>query len=281
MRENIITLRVRNAKLERALASKPARNAIRRIRTELTRRGLNMVQREGILHDSLLLVAECEAVGGDPIEALLGTSNVSSYDTAIDSFCDGVASECSRLPTALVIMRFLALLVVALSAVLAVHLAYRVGCRAPGGWLPRYMVNLRYVDYRMLEFEFTVVPLIFLAVQVVSSAVRRNPWPHALPAVAAPLLFGIFVGVLTLAAPIELPNGFVLYNPLLPDALFPILERWVMEGFPNLGLGAQSIGTVDYPWVSINTFLGFATIAAVVLAALGVVCLIESRDPRA
>lgn len=106
MRENIITLRVRNAKLERALASKSARNAIRRIRTELTRRGLNMAQREGILHDSLLLVAECEAVGGDPIEALLGTSNVSSYDTAIDSFCDGVASECSRLPTALVIMRF-------------------------------------------------------------------------------------------------------------------------------------------------------------------------------
>ena len=42
MRETIITLRVRNAKLECALASKSARNAIRRIRTELTRRGLSV-----------------------------------------------------------------------------------------------------------------------------------------------------------------------------------------------------------------------------------------------
>ena len=60
-RETIITLRVRNAKLECALASKSAQNAIRRIRTELTRRGLTTAQREGILHDNLLMLAECES----------------------------------------------------------------------------------------------------------------------------------------------------------------------------------------------------------------------------
>lgn len=105
MRETIITLRVRNAKLECALASKSAQNAIRRIRTELTRRGLTTAQREGILHDNLLMLAECESSGGDPVEMLLGTASVSSFDAAINAFCDGVAPECPRLPTALVVVR--------------------------------------------------------------------------------------------------------------------------------------------------------------------------------
>lgn len=281
MRENIIALRVRNARLERNLASKAARTAIRRIRTELTRRGLGAGVRERILHDSLLTLAEVEAVGGDPIEALLGTADVSSFDRAIEGFCSEVASECPRLPTALVVLRFLALLLVVLSAVVAVHLAYRVGSRTPGGWLPWYKTTLRYVDYRMFEFEIVVVPLIYLAVQAISSAVRRNPWPHALPAVATPVLFGLIVGVLTAVGPIELPGGFVLYNPLLPDALFPILERWMIEGIPMMGPFAQSIGTIDYPWMSINIFLGFAAIGLLALASLAVVYFIEGYSPCA
>lgn len=281
MRENIIALRVRNARLERSLASKPARTAVRRIRTELTRRGLVTVQREEILHDSLLMLAECEAAGGDPIEALLGTANVSSFDCAIEAFCGEVASECPRLPTALVVVRFFALLIVALSAVLAVHLAYRVGSRTPGGWLPWYMVNLRFVDGRMLEFEVVVLPIIYLTVQALSSAVRRNPWPHALPAVATPVLFGLIVGMLTAVGPIELPGGFVLYNPLLPDALFPIMERWMIEGIPMMGPFAQSIGTIDYPWVSINIFLGFAAIAVMALVGLAAAYSIEAYGSRA
>lgn len=106
MRENIIALRVRNAHLERGLASKPARTAIRHIRTELTRRGLVAGAREEILHDSLLMLAEVEAAGGDPVEALLGTANVSSFEREIEAFCGEVASECPRLPTALVVLRF-------------------------------------------------------------------------------------------------------------------------------------------------------------------------------
>lgn len=280
MRETIITLRVRNAKLECALASKSARNAIRRIRTELARRGLTTAQREGILHDNLLMLAECESSGGDPVEMLLGTANVSSFDAAINAFCDGVAPECPRLPTALVVVRFFALMLVALAVVLAAHLAYRVGSKPPGGWLPWYMVNLRYVDYRMFEFEFTVVPLIYLGAQILSSLVRRNPWPHAFPAVATPVLFGLFVGAITVFGPVELPNGFVIYNPLFPDALFPIIERWMVEGIPMAGPAVQGVGTIDYPWVSINTLLGFAAIATVAAMGLGVVYLIESRNPR-
>ena len=278
MRENIIALRVRNAHLERGLASKPARTAIRHIRTELTRRGLVAGAREEILHDSLLMLAEVEAAGGDPVEALLGTANVSSFEREIEAFCGEVASECPRLPTALVVLRFFALMLVALSAVFAVHLAYRVGSKPPGGWLPWYMVNLRFVDGRMLEFEVVALPIIYLAVQALSSAVRRNPWPHALPAVATPVLFGLIVGVLTAVGPIELPGGFVLYNPLLPDALFPILERWMIEGIPMMGPFAQSVGTIDYPWMSINIFLGFAAIAAMALVGLAVVYSIERRQ---
>ena len=207
----------------------------------------------------------------------MGTANVSSFDREIEVFCSEVASECPRLPTALVVLRFFALLLVSLSAVLAVHLAYRVGSRPPGGWLPWYMVNLRFVDGRMLEFEVVVLPIIYLAVQALSSAVRRNPWPHALPAVAAPALFGLIVGMLTAVGPIELPGGFVLYNPLLPDALFPILERWMIEGIPMTGPFAQSIGTIDYPWMSIKIFLGFAAIAAMALVGLAVVYCVERR----
>lgn len=95
--------------------------------------------REEILHDSLLMLAEVEAAGGDPVEALLGTANVSSFEREIEAFCGEVASECPRLPTALVVLRFFALMLVALSAVLAVHLAYRVGSKprevgCPGTW---------------------------------------------------------------------------------------------------------------------------------------------------
>lgn len=280
MCENIISLRVRNAKLELRLASKPAQRAIRRIRTELARRGLTAAQREGILHDNLLMLMEAEAAGGDPVEVLLGTTDVSSFDAAIDAFCDNVASECPHLPTALVVVRFCALLLVALAVVLAAHLAYRVGSRTPGGWLPWYLVNLRYVDSLMLKFEFTVVPLVFLVVQIAASLVRRNPWPHALPAVATPALFGLAVGTLSVAGPIELPGGFVIYNPLAPDSLLPLMRKWLDEGLPCMSVFTSPVGTIDYPWVSINIFLGFAVLAAAALVGFGIIYLIEGHNPR-
>ena len=128
MRENIITLRVRNARLERGLASRPARTAIRRHphRVDVAAGSWRACGRR-FCTTACLCWRKSRRLA-DPVEALLGTANVSSFDRAIEAFCGEVASECPRLPTALVVLRFCPVLV-ALSAVLAVHLAYRVGSR--------------------------------------------------------------------------------------------------------------------------------------------------------
>lgn len=235
MFENIIALRVRNARLERGLASVPARRTIRRIRTELAHRGLTTVQRETVLHDSLLMLAECEAAGGDPLELLLGTTDVSAYESAIASFCDEVGVECPRLPVALTIVRFCALLVVALGVVLAAHLVFRLLNKPPGGWLPWYEVNVRMQDLTMLDLEFKLVPIMFLAAQIFSSLLRKNPWPHALPAVITPAAFAVFMAGLTAAGVVMLPGGIVLFNPLVPDVLVTEFARWSMSGDYPLG----------------------------------------------
>ena len=45
----------------------------------------------------------------------------------------------------------------------------------------------------------------------------------------------------------------------------------MIEGIPMMGPFAQSVGTIDYPWMSINIFLGFAAIAAMALVGLAAV----------
>lgn len=280
MRETIIILRVRNAKLECALASKSARNAIRRIRTELARRGLTTAQREGILHDNLLMLAECESSGGDPVEILLGTANVSSFDAAINAFCDGVAPECPRLPTALVVVRFFALMLVALAVVLAAHLAYRVGSKPPGGWLPWYMVNLRTFDMLMFNMEVVLVATVFLIVQIVSARARRNPWPHALPAVAAPLLHALLMWYTSVVGVITLPGGVIIFNPLVLDSIAPIVQAQASMRAMFPGEFGSVVYTSDQPWMNVNYLILFAVIAIVLVLSALVVYLIESRNPR-
>lgn len=280
MFENIIALRVRNARLERGLVSAPTRRTIRRIRTELAHRGLTTVQRETVLHDSLLMLAECEGMGGDSLELLLGTTDVSAYDSAISSFCDEVGAECPRLPVALTIVRFCALLVLALGVVLAAHLVFRLMHKPPGGWLPWYEVNLRMQDLTMLDLECKLVPIVFLAAQIFSSLLRKNPWPHALPAVIAPVAFAVLMAGVTAAGVVMLPGGIALFNPLVPDALAKAFERWSASGAYPLGFFAEPIYSSDAPWVNANIFLLFAGVLAMIALAAGVVYVIESHRTR-
>lgn len=284
MFENIIALRARNARLERGLVSAPARRTICRIRTELAHRGLTTVQRETVLHDSLLMLAECEAAGGDPLELLLGTTDVSAYEAAVTSFCDEVTAECPRLSVALTIVRFCALLVVALGVVLAAHLVFRLLNKPPGGWLPWYEVNLRAQDSTMLDFEFKVVPIIFLLVQILSSLLRKNPWPHALPAMATPVVFAVFLAGLTAVGVVMLPGGIALYNPLMPEVIAEAFVRWPVSGdYPHSFFATPftiPFYSSDTPWVNANVIVLFMGAALLIAAALGVVYLIESHSSR-
>lgn len=279
MRENLITLRLRNARLERELASRQARRTIRRIRTELARRGLTFGQRESVLHDSLLMLAESEAAGADPIEVLLGTNDVSVYDAAVQALCDGVAEECPRLPVALVVIRFFALMLVSLAVVFAGHLAFRLASAPPGGWLSFYMVNLRTTDMSMLKFECTLVPVLFLILQIISSLMPRNPWPHALPAVATPVVFGVMLFICDTVGPFVLPGEGALYNPLHPEALKSLESTWSLS--PAFGAPVDVLFIGDDPWMNVNYFLVFAGIIALALIGLGITYLIERRGLKA
>lgn len=282
MFENIIALRVRNARLERGLVSAPARRTIRRIRTELAHRGLTTVQRETVLHDSLLMLAECEGVGGDPLELLLGTTDVSACDSAVASFCDEVGAECPRLPVALTIVRFCALLVLALGVVLAAHLVFRLMHKPPGGWLPWYEVNLRMQDLTMLDLECKLVPIMFLAAQIFSSLVCKNPWPHALPAVITPVVFAVFMAGLTAAGVVTLPGGGYrpIQSPRARHARYRVCAMVDVGGLPAR-LFAEPIYSSDAPWVNANIFLLFAGVLAMIALAAGVVYAIESHRTRA
>ena len=182
---------------------------------------------------------------------------------------------------ALTIVRFCALLVLALGVVLAAHVVFRLMHKPPGGWLPWYEVNLRVQDLTMLDLECKLVPIMFLAAQIFSSLVRKNPWPHALPAVITPVVFAVFMAGLTAAGVVMLPGGIVLFNPLVPDVLVTEFVRWSMLGDYPLGFFAGSIYSSDAPWVNANIFLLFAGVLALIALAVGVVYAIESHRARA
>lgn len=263
-RENLLSIRIRNARLEGGLESASARRVARRIRTGLARRGLTMAQREGVLHDMLLMMVEAEAAGGDPVQALLGDADAAAADVDIEAYCDSIAAECSRLPTALVVIRFFALMVLALAAVLAVHLAWRLGRYQ--GWLPWPEVSLRTLDSALLVLECMLVPVIFTAAQAVSSAIRRNPWPHALPAVVTPPLFALALQGIASTTSLFVPNGLWAFDPSAMS---------VVTNF----MGALALGISDSPWVIVNRFALIAGVLAPAVVAAAVIYAIERRDP--
>lgn len=276
-RENLISIRVRNAQLECALASASARCAVRRIRTGLSRRGLTTAQREEALHDTLLMMAEVEAAGADPVEALLGDANVSAFDAGIESYCDGVAGECPLLPTALVIVRFCALMLVALAIVLGSHLAYRIAMDPPGGWLPFYNIDLRMADISMLRLEVLLVPALFLAAQIVSSLIPRNPWIHALPVIVTPVLFFVLLMLVT-DSPTMFPGGLALYNPLDADSL-AILQRQLFDSAVVSEEGILFVSN-EGVWFIANRFALMGGVVAMAVAGLAITYLIERRNPH-
>lgn len=263
MRENLLTLRLRNARLERGLGSRPARRAVRRIRAELGRRGLTAAQCERVLHDNLLMLAECEEAGGDAIEALLGTASVSEYDAAITSFCEGVAAECPRLPVPLVIVRFFALLLVALGVVMGVHLV-EILARPAYGWLDPSLVSLTNLDAARLVIELVSVPVVVLLAQLVSSALPRNPASKTLVVVLALVLFALEMAFLRHQTLLFSPNGFWAFD----------MASGVL--FSNL-MGALAVGTSVATWMAVSRAGAAAFVLVLLAVGVGTVYLIERR----
>lgn len=266
MRENIVALRIENAKLERSLVSRPARRAVRRIRAELARRGLTTAQREHVLHDSLLMLAEGEASGTDPIEMLLGVKSVSEYDAAITSFCDDVAAECPRLPVPLTVLRFFATMLVVLGAVMGVHLIW-VFARPVHGWLDPALVRLTNLDEALLTLELVSVPVFVLFAQVISSAIPRNPVPRGL------------VLVLSFAF-CALGLDFLKTKTIL----FSSRGIWRYTGsnglaFVNLA-GALSHGVSEVTWMAVSRVGSVLFVVGLLAIGLGALWLIESRTSK-
>ena len=273
-RESLLVLRTGNVRLEHGIASKPARRAIRRIRAGLTRRGLTTAQREEALRDTLLIMGDAEAAGEDPMKMLLGDGTAIAHETGIEAYCDNVAEECPRLPMALAIIRFFALMAVALSIVLALHLAYRIVIDQPFGWLPFYDIDLRFADAVMLRQEILLVPVLFLVLQILSSLIPRNSWPRALPVVTAPALFLVVMMIVT-DAPVLIPGGFALYNPLASGSI-DALQRLIGESLAPFGTGMLLFSSEEGLWVIANRFVLMGGIAALGGIGLGITYFIES-----
>lgn len=263
MRENLLTLRLRNARLERELGSRPARRAVRRIRAELGRRGLTAAQCERVLHDNLLMLAECEEAGGDAVEALLGTTSVSEYDAAIASFCEGVAAECPRLPVPLVIVRFFALLLVVLGVVMGAHLV-EILARPAYGWLDPSLVSLTNLDAARLSIELLSVPVAVMIAQLISSVIPRNPARKTLVVVLALVLFALEMAFLRHQTLLFSQNGFWAFD-MASGAIFSNL------------MGALAVGTSVVTWMAVSRVGAVAVVLAMLVVGAGTVYLIEQR----
>ena len=263
MRENIVALRIENAKLEHSLVSRPARRAVRRIRAELARRGLTTAQREHVLHDSLLMLAEGEASGTDPIEMLLGTKSVSEYDAAITSFCDDVAAECPRLPVPLTVLRFFAIMLVVLGAVMGAHLIWAFS-RPVHGWLDPALVRLTSLDEVLLTLELVSVPVFVLLAQVVSSAIPRNPAPRGSVLGLSFAFCALGLDFLKTKTALFFSGGIWGYTG--SDGL----------AFVNLA-GALSHGVFEETWMAASRAGSALFVVGLLVIGLGALWLIESH----
>ena len=252
MTDNLISARLRNRKLERALHSPKARKTARRLRRALACRGVSCADREALLYDTLLAMGESESRGLDAVAALLGLQTV-------EQCADGMAAACGTLPRWAVSARLLALLALSWTIFALMQLVYRCAASlASGSWLEFPLVGLRTSD--VFSVSRAVVPLALLLALglTIARRVRGLPGPHALPAVAAPI-------VLQLVTAFGAPVGPLDRVRLYLGSLF---------GDPGAG---YTILLSDHPYDVVNAAVIAAVLLVLLLAALSIWHAVERR----